>query len=199
MKKTIVLFALFCGLNVPNVGAQIYKAKDGTTLVTFFSEAPLEDIEAANKGAIIVLNTTTNDIQVRVSIQNFKFKNSLMEEHFNENYMETDKKGANDANGAPTYPNRNSIFKGKINEKFDYSVDAEHKVSISGKMELHGVTKDVVLDGTLTKKGSEITLSSKFKLKISDYNIKVPSMYVKNIAEVVDVTINSTLEAFQKK
>jgi hypothetical protein len=197
MKKIILLLALLCSLT--QINAQIYKAKDGTTLITFFSEAPLENIEAANKGAIIVLNTTTNDIQVRVSIQNFKFKNSLMEEHFNENYMETDKKGPNDANGSASYPNRNSIFKGKINEKIDYAGDGEHKVTIPGKMELHGVTKDIVLEGTLIKKGAEIMLSSNFKIKISDYNIKVPSMYVKNIAEVVDVIINSTLEAFQKK
>lgn len=197
MKKSI--FALAFVTFWMSINAQIYKAKDGATLISFFSEAPLENIEASNKGAIIVLNTTTNDIQLRVSIQNFKFKNSLMEEHFNENYMETDKKGPNDANGSATYPNRNAVFKGKINEKIDYSKDGEHKVTVPGKMELHGVTKDVVLEGTVTKSGTEIMLSSKFKIKVSDYNIKVPSMYVKNIAEEVDVTLSSTLEPFQKK
>jgi hypothetical protein len=197
MKKSIFALA-FIALQV-SFYAQIYKAKDGATLISFFSEAPLENIEASNKGAIIVLNTTTNDIQLRVSIQNFKFKNSLMEEHFNENYMETDKKGPNDANGSATYPNRNAVFKGKINEKIDYTKDGEHKVTVPGKMELHGVTRDVVLEGTVTKSGTEIILSSKFKIKVSDYNIKVPSMYVKNIAEDVDVTLSSTLEPFQKK
>ncbi len=196
--KKLLLALLFIPF-ISSVKAQIYKAKDGTTQITFFSKAPLEDIEALNKGAIIVLNTTTNDIQVRVSIQNFKFKNSLMEEHFNENYLETDKKGPADASGAPTYPNRNAIFKGKINEKIDYTQDGEHKVTVAGKMELHGVTRDVTLDGTLTKAGNDIQLSSKFKIRVADYNIKVPSMYVKNIAEVVDVTMNSTLEPFQKK
>lgn len=197
MKRLFFAFGLILILN--DFTAQIYKAKDGSTVISFFSEAPLENIEAVNKGAIIVFNTTTSDIQVRVSIQNFKFKNTLMEEHFNENYMETDKKGPNDASGAATYPNRNAIFKGKISEKIDYSKDGEHKVSIPGKMELHGVTKDVTLEGTLTKTGTDIAVSSKFKIKVADYNIKVPSMYVKNIAEVVDVTINSTLEPFQKK
>lgn len=185
------LLLVFC---FASATAQIYKAKDGTTQITFFSEAPLENIEAVNKGAIIVLNTSNNDIQVRVSIQNFKFKNSLMEEHFNENYMETDKKGPGD-----TYPNRNAIFKGRINEKIDYSQDGEHKVTVSGKMEIHGVTRDVTLEGTLNKAGSELALNTKFKVKVADYNIKVPSMYVKNIAEVVDVTVSSTLEPFQKK
>ena len=159
----------------------------------------MENIEALNKGAIIVLNTNSNDLQIRVSVSNFKFKNALMEEHFNENYMETEKKGPKDASGAVTYPNRNAIFKGKINEKIDYSKDGENKVTITGKMEIHGTPKDVTIDGTLTKSGNEINISSKFKIKVADYNIKVPSMYVKNIAEVVDVTINSTLEPFQKK
>lgn len=197
MKKLFLFVPLLLCAQV--FKAQIYKAKDGTTQISFYSKAPLEDIEAMNKGAIIVLNSTTNDIQIRVSIQNFKFKNSLMEEHFNENYMETDKKGPDDANGSPTYPNRNAVFKGKINEKIDYSQDGEHKVTVTGKMELHGVTRDVTLDGTLKKSGAELVIATKFKIKVADYNIKVPSMYVKNIAEVVDVTVNSTLEPFQKK
>lgn len=196
MKKGLYVLSLFFTLTTQ---AQIYKAKDGATLITFFSEAPLENIEASNKGAIIVLNSTTNDIQVRVTIQNFKFKNTLMEEHFNENYMETDKKGPNDPSGAATYPNRYAVFKGKINEKIDYSKDGEYKVTVPGKMELHGVTRDVTLEGTLKTVGNELVIASKFKIRVSDYNIKVPSMYVKNIAETVDVTIHSTLEPFQKK
>lgn len=197
MKKLLLLTVLIFCLN--GLKAQIYKAKDGATTISFFSEAPLENIEAANKGAIIVLNTNSNDLQIRVSIQNFKFKNSLMEEHFNENYMETEKKGPKDAGGAVTYPNRNAIFKGKINEKVDFTKDGENKVTVTGKMELHGVTRDVTIDGTLTKSGGDIGISSKFKIKVADYNIKVPSMYVKNIAEQVDVTIISSLEPFQKK
>src|SRR4051812_26759453 len=99
----IFLLALLITVLYPT-NAQIYTAKAGATSVTFFSEAPMENIEAVNKGAVIVLKSSTNEIQVRVTMQNFKFKNSLMEEHFNENYMETDKKV--EVNGAATYPNR---------------------------------------------------------------------------------------------
>jgi polyisoprenoid-binding protein YceI len=166
--------------------AQIYKAKDGATNITFFSSSPLEDITATNKGAIIVYNSSTNDIQIRVSVINFKFKNALMEEHFNENYMETEK-----------FPN--AIFKGKINEKIDLTKDGETKVTVTGKMEMHGVTKDETFEGTVTKKGNEIMIKTKFKIKLVDYSIKVPSLYVKNIAEVIDVDVASTLEPFQKK
>lgn len=184
MKK--LLFASLLSLCVSGFYSQIFKAKDGTTLIHFYSKSPLEDIDAANKGAVIVLNTNSGDLQVRVTIQNFKFKNGLMEEHFNENYLESTK-----------FPN--CVFKGKINEKVDFTADGENKVTVTGKMEMHGVTKDVTINGTLTKKGPEVLIDSKFQIKVADYDIKVPSLYVKNIAEIVDVTIVSTLEPFVKK
>jgi polyisoprenoid-binding protein YceI len=184
MKKILFLSILLTAWF--NFYSQIFKAKDGATLIHFYSKSPLEDIEANNKNAVIVLNTATGDIQVRVTIQAFKFKNALMEEHFNENYLESTK-----------YPN--SVFKGKINEKIDFSTDGQNKVTVLGKMEMHGVTRDVELDGLLTKKGNEIYIDSKFKLKVADYGIKVPSLYVKNIAEVVDISVVSTLEPYIKK
>ena len=109
-----------------------------------------------------------------------------MEEHFNENYLESQK-----------YPN--AVFKGKINEKIDYTQDGEHKVTVTGKMEIHGVTKDETYEGTLTKKGNEIIIKCKFKIRVADYKIEVPSLYVKNIAEVVDIDVSTILEPFQKK
>lgn len=191
MKKLLLASVLFFSLTG---FSQIYQAKDNSTLIHFYSKTPLEDIDAANKGAIIVLNTTTGNLQVSVTIQNFKFKNGLMEEHFNENYLETQKQAADGS-----FPNRNAVFKGKINEKVDYAKDGENKVTVTGTLKLHGVTKDVTMDGILTKKGNEILLDSKFKIKIADYNIKVPSAVVTNIAEVVDVTLLSTLEPHVKK
>lgn len=185
MKNTILLFCTLM-LSVLFTEAQIFTAKEGSTLITFFSTAPLEDIEAQNKGAVIIYKATTNDIQIRVSIQNFKFKNALMEEHFNENYLESTK-----------FPN--AEFKGKINESFDQTKEGENKVTITGIMDIHGVKKEMTLNGTITKVGNEFKIQSKFQVKVADHNIKVPTMYVKNIAEVVDVSINSTLEPFQKK
>jgi polyisoprenoid-binding protein YceI len=169
-----------------SAGAQIYTAKSGSTQVSFYSEAPLENIEAVNKSATIVLKTSTGDIQVRLSMQNFKFKNALMEEHFNENYMESDK-----------YPN--SEFKGKVNEGVDFTKEGEQKVTVSGKMTIHGETRDVTMDGTINRTGDDIRLYTKFPVRVADYRITVPTMYVKNIAEVVDVTFSAVLEPFQKK
>ncbi len=183
MKKLLICTSLFAATFA---SAQIYKAKSGGTTVSFYSKSPLEDIEATNKGAIVVLNAKTGDLQCAVTIVNFKFKNALMEEHFNENYMESEK-----------FPK--STFKGKINEPVDYTKDGETKVTVTGKMEIHGVTKDETYTGTIKKVGNELTLDCKFKVKVADYNIKVPTLYVKNIAEIVDIDYKCILEPFEAK
>ncbi|MCA0430707.1 MAG: YceI family protein [Bacteroidetes bacterium] len=183
MKKLLVILSVALTLKT---NAQIYKAKSGGTTVNFYSKSPLEDIEATNKSAIVVLNSKTGDLQCAVTIVNFKFKNALMEEHFNENYMESEK-----------FPK--ATFKGKINEPIDYTKDGETKVTVTGKMEIHGVTKDETYSGTIKKVGNELFLDCLFKVKVADYNIKVPTLYVKNIAEVIDVDYKCVLEPFEKK
>lgn len=180
---TTILFAVgFCS----TVNAQLYRGKPDASSISFFSKSPLEDIDATNKKAAIVIKTTTNDIQFGVPMISFKFPKPLMEEHFNENYVESNK--------FPT-----CTFKGKISEAIDYTKDGEHKVTAKGTMNLHGVSKEIEVPGTLTIKGKEITIVSSFKIKVADYGIKVPSLYVQNIAEVVDVKVNAVLEPFEKK
>jgi polyisoprenoid-binding protein YceI len=177
-------FAFF--ILILNLNAQLYSGKTDASSISFFSKSPLENIEATNKKVTIVLKTTTNDIQFAVPMISFKFPKALMEEHFNENYVESAK-----------YPT--STFKGKINETIDFNADGEYKVSVNGTLDLHGVKKDIDANGTLIINGTEILINSSFKLKVADYGIKVPSLYVKNIAEVVDVKVFGLLEPFVKK
>jgi polyisoprenoid-binding protein YceI len=185
MTKLIISALFVISLSI-SANAQLFIGKQDVSTISFFSKSPLEDISATNKKATVVLKTTTNDIQFGVPMISFKFRKPLMEEHFNENYVESDK-----------YPT--SVFKGKINEVIDYSKDGEYKVSVKGTLNLHGVTKEIEATGTLTIKGNEIFILSVFKIKVADYNIKVPSLYVQNIAEVVDVTVNVVLEPYVKK
>ncbi|MES2565451.1 MAG: YceI family protein [Bacteroidota bacterium] len=185
MKTLITTIAFVIGLS-SIVNAQLFRGKPDASTISFFSKSPLEDIDATNKKAVIVLKTTTNDIQFGVPMVGFKFPKPLMEEHFNENYVESEK--------FPT-----CTFKGKINETIDYTKDGEHKVTTKGTLNLHGVSKEIEAPGTLTIKGKEITIVSAFKVRVADYNIKVPSLYVQNIAEVVDVKVNAVLEPYEKK
>jgi len=181
MKKiTIFLFCLAFG---SAASAQIYIAK--TCVISFFSYAPVENIEATNKACKPIINTATNDVQMKVPINGFQFEKPLMQEHFNENYMESDK-----------FPN--AIFKGKINEKIDWTKDGEYKVTVTGKLTIHGIEKDRTIDGIVKIKGQQIEISSKFRVHIADHGIKVPSLYVQNIAEDVDVKLNATLEPYKK-
>jgi len=186
MKSLQKVSALVCMAVISlTANAQLYKNKPDATSISFFSKAPLEDIDAVNKKATVVLKTTTNDIQFGVTMLGFKFPKPLMEEHFNENYVESSK-----------YPT--CIFRGKIAETIDYTKDGEYKVTVKGNLDLHGVVKEVTVPGTLIIKGNTITVNAAFKLKMTDYKIKVPSMYVQNIAEEVDVKVNVTLEPFTK-
>jgi polyisoprenoid-binding protein YceI len=181
MKKLFYIVALFASVNVHS---QVFLSK--SCEISLFSEAPMENIEAKNTAAVPVLNTSTGDIQVKIPIKAFKFPNALMEEHFNENYLESDK-----------YPH--AIFKGKINEKIDYTVNGKNEVSVTGNLEMHGVTKTITIKGTLTVADRKILIDSKFNIHIADYKIEVPSMYVKNIAEDVTITIKASLEPYKKK
>jgi CO dehydrogenase/acetyl-CoA synthase gamma subunit (corrinoid Fe-S protein) len=180
MKKIFIIFlVVICS----RAFGQIFMAK--TCEISFFSSSPLEDIKAVNKAAKPIINSATNDVVIKIAITAFQFEKPLMQEHFNENYMESEK-----------FPN--SIFKGKINEKIDWTKDGEYKVSVAGKLTIHGVEKDRTIDGVLTIKGQEINISSKFNIHIADYGIQVPNLYVQNIAEDVEVKINATLEPFKK-
>ncbi len=182
MKHLLVLVtALVASLSM---SAQIYMAN--TCVISFFSESPLENIEAINKAAKPILNTSTSDIQVKIAMNAFVFEKPLMQEHFNENYAESEK-----------YPY--AVFKGKINEKVDWVKDGEYKVTVTGILSLHGVDKERTLEGIVTVKGTQITISTKFNIHIADHKIEVPSLYVKNIAEDVEVKLNATLEPYKKK
>ncbi|MEJ7694581.1 YceI family protein [Daejeonella sp.] len=150
-----------------------------TAELTLFSEAPMEDIEATSKSAYGVINTDNGEIQFGVSIRSFRFRKSLMQEHFNENYMESDK-----------YPT--AKFKGKLNTPIDVSRDGLYQVTATGDLEVHGVTKKRSISGTVKVLNARLELSSAFNVKCEDHNIKIPSLVFKNIAETIRITLKGT-------
>lgn len=194
MKKHLLFLTALLSFNLSH--SQIFMDKKAKT--HFLSKSAMEDIEATNKSSVVVMDAGKSKVQVQVQIKAFKFASSFMEEHFNENYMETDKEGPKDAAGKSTYPNRFGTFDGKVNETIDFTKDGEHKVTCTGKLTIHGVTNEVTLPGTMKIKGGNISLSSEFKVKLADYKIKVPSLYVKNIAEEIAVDLNAVMEPFKK-
>ena len=166
--------------------AQIYIAKDKSAQIKFFSETPVENIDATNEAVTSILNTSTDSVVVKVPINAFIFPKSLMQEHFNENYMESAK-----------FPQ--AKFRGKIMEDIDFSKNGENKVTCKGDLTIHGVTKPVTLAGTLKVTDGKVVIDSKFLVKLKDYNIEVPKVVFQNIAEDIQVTLTSTYSAYVKK
>lgn len=176
--RIVFLTILFSVLTNNFFSQEIYKSSQ--TEITFFSETPLENIDAINKEGKAILNTKTNELVFITSIIGFKFKKPLMEEHFNENYMESDKY-------------KTAHFKGQIVGNVDYLKDGEYPVKAKGVLNIHGVDKERELSGIITVKNGVIELNSTFDVHLKDHNIKIPKMVIKNIAETVLVKIQTSL------
>ena len=116
-----------------------------------------------------------------IPVVSFKFEKPLMEEHFNENYLETEK--------FPT-----AKFSGTINEELDYTKNGTYDASVTGKLTIHGVEQERSINGTITVKDSQLIFEGKFQIKLEDHDIDIPSIVIENIAEVVDVTASFVYE-----
>jgi polyisoprenoid-binding protein YceI len=168
MNKIIVILL---ALSVQGLNAQKYFSKTGK--VSFYSEAAMEKIEA-------VLDATTGAIEWGVLVKGFAFDKALMQEHFNENYMESE-----------SYPK--AKFKGKIDqpEKVVYTKDGVYPVTISGQLEMHGVTKTITVPATIAVKNGALSAKSKITLALADYGIEIPKLVKENISEKVTIEISA--------
>ena len=154
-----------------------------TGKIEFFSKAPLEDIEAKNKTVTAVLDKKTGAVQFSVQMKGFEFEKALMQEHFNENYVESGK-----------YPKAD--FKGTVvnNSAVNYTKDGSYNVTVKGKLTIHGVTKDVEAPGTIKVNGDKIDATSSFSIQLSDYNISIPSVVKDKISNNIKITVDTKLE-----
>lgn len=179
MKKTALLLVALMAFAFSASAQKIYKGKK--TKVDFYSYTPLENIEATDTVATTLLNSKDGTVVAKIAVKSFHFPNSLMEEHFNENYMETSK-----------YPN--ATFAGKIQETIDYTKDGTYSVTMKGKLNVHGVEKERTIPGTLVIKGGKVTIDCKFDIKLADHNITVPEAVGQKIADTIKVTFHSEME-----
>jgi len=172
MKK--ILSLLFIALTL-SVSAQ--KFKNTSSKISFLSDAPLEDIYAESKKSTSVFDATNKKIVVVMKPNTFVFKNPMMQEHFNEDYMESDK-----------FPK--ATISGDIVGDYDVTKDGSYDVTLKGKLTIHGVEKEREIKGKIIVKNGKVSVEAKFAIKVADHGIKIPSMKVKNIAEVVEVSVN---------
>jgi hypothetical protein len=172
MKTCLLFYALV--IFASPVVAQKFSAEKGQ--ISFFSDAPIEDIEAVNSIVGSLFNAGTGEIVYILKIRDFIFPKSLMREHFNEKYLESEK-----------FPK--STFQGKI-VGFNPDASGVQKVNAIGKLSIHGITKDIDVAGTMENLNGKVLLKSKFMVKLADYGIKIPTIVWQNIAEDVEVRID---------
>ena len=176
--KTLILLICTSIFVTQTMVAQRYVSKN--TKMNIYSYTPLETIDATNSQAVSIMDLTTGDIQFSLLIKSFEFKRELMEEHFNENYMESD-----------IYPKAG--FKGKLSglENVNLKKDGSYLVDVSGDLTIHGVTKAFSTAATLEVKKGTITGKSSFVILPEDYNIAIPDLVKDKIAKEITVTIEA--------
>lgn len=151
--------------------------------ITFEASVPaFEEIKAKNEGVTCIVNTKTGEIASLALVKGFRFKVALMEEHFNENYIESDK-----------YPK--ATFKGKI-ENFDYSKlsTTAKDFTIKGKLELHGKSKDISIVAKIKKTDAGVEIISNFSINTDDFGIEIPSVVSKKVSKKVAVSFDFDLK-----
>ena len=156
--------------------AQQYMANNGE--ISFFSNAPMEDISAQNNKVSAVYDSETNELVFQLNIIDFIFPNSLMQEHFNENYLESD-----------IYPK--STFIGKV-----ISQDAATTI-VEGDLTIHGKTNKVKVAGNLYQENNTVNISSNFTVMLEDYDVKIPKLVMYKIAEMIDIKVAIQLKKIE--
>ncbi len=172
---------VFGMLSLSLFSQSLYMTRSGQ--VSFYSKTPLENIEAVNNEVTSMLNTSSGEIVFAVLVKSFRFEKALMEEHFNENYMESDK-----------LPK--STFQGKITNLsgVDFTKEGSYPVDVEGDLTIHGVRQSVATSGHLVVAKGKIALKGVFTVKPADYKIQIPSLVSEKIASTIDVTINCQYE-----
>lgn len=180
MKKRLFLVFLIVGLT--NVIAQDRIITKNGKITFKASVISFEEVKAINESVTCIINIKTGEIASLALIKGFRFKVALMEEDFNENYMESNQ-----------YPK--ATFRGKI-ENFDFSklsTDAK-KYSLIGKLEIHGKTKEIVVDAIIYRTVNGVVLLSDFSVNSEDFNIKIPAIVSKKVTKKVDINLDFILQ-----
>lgn len=179
-----ILIVLFTWMSVYTLQAQdLYTCKNAN--ISLFSSAPLEDIAANTSTGTSVYNATTGELVFSVNIKSFKFKKSLMQEHFNTDYMESDK-----------HPK--ATFKGKIQQPIDVTKNGSYAVTVMGELDIHGVKQTRTIPGNITVNNGNIIMASEFMVKCVDHRIDIPKIVFHNIAETIKMNVSATYTPVKK-
>lgn len=182
MKKALLLSMLALGLATSSY-AQKYFTREGH--ISFLSDTPMERIEGHNRTVTSVLDAATGRLEFAALIKAFQFEKALMQEHFNENYMESS-----------TYPK--ATFKGQIANasSVNYTRDGQYPVEITGQLTMHGVTKTITVPAIIKVQAGKVSATSNFQVAVADYGIVIPAVVRENIAKMVRIQVDVAYQPY---
>ena len=186
MNKKIILLLLMSFSMIQGWSQGKYFTKTGS--ISFYSHTPMEDIKAENNQVTSIIDFETGGIVFAVLIKSFEFSKSLMEEHFNENYLESAK-----------FPK--ATFDGKILNigEVDPGKPGTYQVKVSGDLTIKDKTNKVETEGNLTvREDGKIAGNSVFSIKTEDYNIDIPNVVREKIAESIGITCALVYEPYNR-
>ncbi len=154
--------------------AQQFTSRNG--YIGFFSSTPLEDIKAENKQVYVIVDTDKKQLAFTCLVKGFLFRKELMQQHFNENYFESDK-----------YPK--ASFSGSYTGDVITNKNGTYAIQVKGDLTLHGVTKTITAPATLVVNGQTLTGKASFQLNPADFNIAIPALVKNKIAKQIDVRV----------
>lgn len=170
-----IFFALLL-LPAVSTFSQRYMAEGG--MISFYSDAPVENITATNQNVTSIFTASTGAIAFSVPVRDFEFEKKLMKEHFNDKYMESDR-----------FPR--STFSGAI---IGYSMNASgpQRVRAKGKLTIHGIVHEIDVPGSFEVKDGGIVMKTRFNVLLADYGIRIPQLLWENISEEIQITVDLT-------
>jgi polyisoprenoid-binding protein YceI len=160
--------------------SQLYQTTNGK--ISFRSDAPFEIIKASSDELMGLIDISKNNFSLKINVYSFEgFNSPLQKEHFNENYMESDK-----------YPY--ASFSGKIIEDVDLSADGDYEIRAKGNLTIHNVSRERIIKTTVTVKHNTISIHSSFTVLLSDHNIPIPKVVYQKLANEIKVEVNASFE-----
>lgn len=174
--KFLLIIAAFFLVDVTGIAQPKYFTKAGK--ISFYSKSSMENIEAVNNKVVSVWDVGTGQIEFAVLMKGFEFAKALMQEHFNENYVESDK-----------YPK--AIFKGAIENSKALSLNTDNvsTVKVNGALTMHGITNPVNTTGVITAKNGAISATCNFSIALADYGISIPTIVANKINKSIVVVV----------
>ena len=179
--KLLLLFFIPCLSSQLNTNTpEFFFTASG--MIAFTSDAPLEIIKASSNKLRGLINVEDKSFSFRVAYRSFEgFNSGLQREHFNDKYMESEKY-------------HEAIFNGEITDKIDFSKDGTYEINVTGKLNIHGIVKERIINSILIIGNGSIHIESKFNVLLDDHNIRIPKVVTQKIATEIFVEVKADLK-----